>query len=83
MSTAPIFQAFIFVVCSHDEILRFKQLAVHASSQGCELSAITDGEAWFTQVDVDNFDADISSQNGKQSVESNTNSKHFQQHYMD
>ena len=53
------------VTCSYDEILRFKKSAALAATKDTNLSGIKDGSMGLIQVMADNFDADISSQNGK------------------
>ena len=53
------------VTCSYDEILRFKKSAALAATKDTNLSGIKDGSMGLIQVVADNFDADISSQNGK------------------
>lgn len=58
------------VVCSYDEILRFKRSAAHAAAKDINTSGITTDGRKFTQIVVDNFDADIASQNGKLSTHS-------------
>lgn len=58
------------VTCSYDEILRFKKSAALAATKSTTLTGIKDGRMGLIQVVADNFDADISSQNGKQSTHS-------------
>lgn len=58
------------IVCSYDEILRFKKSAALAAVKAVTCSGMTNLQNTFTQVIVDNFDADISSQNGKLSTHS-------------
>ena len=53
------------VTCSCDEILRFKKSAALAATNDIQLSGIHEGDGGLIQTLVDNFDADISSQNGK------------------
>ena len=53
------------VSCSCDEILRFKKSAALAATNDIQLSGIHEGDGGLIQTLVDNFDADISSQNGK------------------
>lgn len=53
------------VTCSYDEILRFKKSAALAASRTIQLSGIHESNSGLIQVVADNFDADISSQNGK------------------
>ena len=53
------------VTCCYDEILRFKRSAALAATRDIKLSGINQGSLWFIQTVADNFDADISSQNGK------------------
>ena len=58
------------VTCSYNEVLRFKKSAAVASQDDITLTAISDKSDGMVQVVVDNFDADISSQNGKLSTHS-------------
>ena len=53
------------VTCSYDEILRLKKSAALAATNDIQLSGIHEGDGGLIQTLVDNFDADISSQNGK------------------
>ena len=53
------------VTCSYDEILRFKKSAALAANKDIKLSGIHQGSMGLIQTLVDNFDASISSQNGK------------------
>ena len=53
------------VTCSYDEILRFKRSAALAATRDIKLSGINQGSLGLIQAVADNFDADISSQNGK------------------
>ena len=53
------------VTCSYDEILRFKRSAALAVTTDIKLSGINQGSLGLIQTVADNFDADISSQNGK------------------
>ncbi|KAJ8018705.1 hypothetical protein HOLleu_43161 [Holothuria leucospilota] len=57
------------VTCTYDELLRFKKSAA-AAAKNTELTAISDAREGLVQVVVDNFDADIASQNGKVSTHS-------------
>ena len=57
------------VTCTYDELLRFKKSAAVAASSSPTLQGISDSNS-VIQVVVDNFDADISSQNGKLSTHS-------------
>ena len=50
---------------TYDEILRFKKSAALAATNDIQLSGIHEGDGGVIQTLVDNFDADISSQNGK------------------
>ena len=52
------------VTCSYDEVLRFKKSAAKAATRDIMLSGIQ-GDDELIQTLADNFDADISSQNGK------------------
>ena len=58
------------VVCSYDEVLRFRKSAAIASKQVTSrgLVDVSYHGAGLVQVVVDNFDANISSQNGWQST---------------
>lgn len=58
------------VTCSYDEVLRFKKSAALAATNDIQLSGIHEGEGGLIQSIVDNFDADISSQNGKMTTHS-------------
>ena len=58
------------VTCTYDELLRFKKSAAVAASSSPTLQGISDSNSGLIQVVVDNFDADISSQNGKLSTHS-------------
>ena len=53
------------VTCSYDEILRFKKSAALAATKEIKLSGIEQASDGLIQAVADNFDADISSQNGK------------------
>ena len=53
------------VACSYDEILRFKKSAAFAATKEMQLSGIHRADHGLIQAVADNFDADISSQNGK------------------
>ena len=50
---------------SFDEILRFKKSAALEATKVLKLSGIHEGRFGLIQTVADNFDADISSQNGK------------------
>ena len=56
------------VTASYDEILRFKASAAHAAAQSQELMGINQSSSGLVQTIADNFDANISSQNGLQST---------------
>ncbi len=58
------------VTCSYDEVLRFKKSAAIAATKNISLHGISDASKGLVQVVADNFDADISSQNGKLSTHS-------------
>jgi len=58
------------VTCSYDEILRFKKSAALAATKEIQLSGIHQGGVGLIQAVADNFDADISSQNGKMTTHS-------------
>ncbi len=58
------------VTCTYDELLRFKKSAACAASLSSSLTGISDSSEGLIQFVVDNFDADISSQNGKLSTHS-------------
>ena len=53
------------VTGSYDEILRFKRSAAKVATIDVTLTGICNADSGLVQVVVDNFDADISSQNGK------------------
>ena len=53
------------VTCLYDEILRFKKSTALAAKNNMQLSGIHDGDCGLIQAVADNFDASISSQNGK------------------
>ena len=53
------------VTCSYDEILRFKRSAALAATTDIKLSGINQGSLGLIQAVAENFDANISSQNGK------------------
>ena len=50
--------------CSYDEVLQFKTSAAISATKYKNLCAISDCSAGMIQTVVDNFDADISPQNG-------------------
>lgn len=58
------------VTCSYSEVLRFKASAAVAATQDVQnnLRAITDAKHGLIQAVADNFDANISSQNGLRST---------------
>ena len=56
--------------CLYDEILRFKKSAALVATNDIQLSGIHEGDGGLIQTLVDNFDADISSQNGKLTMHS-------------
>ena len=58
------------VTCTYDELLRFKKSVAVAAAKSTELTATSKVEDGLVQVVVDNFDADIASQNGKLSTHS-------------
>ena len=58
------------VSCSYDELPRFKKSATVAAATLPALQGISDSDVGLVQVVADNFDADISSQNGKLSTHS-------------
>ena len=58
------------VTCTYDELLRFKKSVAAAAAKSAELTAISKVEDDLVQVVVDNFDADIASQNCKLSTHS-------------
>ena len=65
-SKALINQMYQFrVTCSYDEILHFKKSAALAATKNIKLSGIHQGSMGLIQAVADNFDANISSQNGK------------------
>jgi hypothetical protein len=51
-------------------LLRFKKSAARAATEDIDLSGISKADSALVQVVADNFDADISSQNGKLSTHS-------------
>ena len=53
------------VTCSYDEILRFKKSAAFAATKEMQLSGVRRADHGLIQAVADNFDADISLQNGK------------------
>lgn len=53
------------VTCSYDVILRFKKSAALAATKDLKLSGIHEAHCGLIQTVADNFDADISSQNGR------------------
>ena len=58
------------VTCTYDELLRFKKSAAVVASKNTKYTAISRAEDGLVQIVADNFDADISSQNGKLSTHS-------------
>jgi len=58
------------VTCTYDELQRFKRSAAKAATADCSLTGLADSSSGLVQVIADNFDADISSQNGKLSTHS-------------
>jgi len=58
------------VTCSYDEILRFKKSAAFSAAADMDLLGISQTDSGLIQVVADNFDVDISSQNGKLSTHS-------------
>ena len=58
------------ISCTYDELLCFKRSAAIAATKDISLTGISDHTDGLVQVVVDNFDADISSQNGKLSTHS-------------
>ena len=58
------------VTCSYDEVLRFKRSAAKSATMEQSYHGISDASEGLVQVVVDNFDAEISSQNGKLSTHS-------------
>ena len=55
---------------SYKEHRRFKTSAAHAAIENLAMTGISDAAHGLVQGIVDNFDADIASQNGKQSTHS-------------
>jgi len=53
------------VTCSYDEVLRFKKSAAVLAATNTEVTGISNAKSGLIQIVADNFDADISSQNGK------------------
>jgi hypothetical protein len=58
------------ITCSYYEMLRFKASAAAAATKDKTLRGILDSDTSLIQAIADNFDADISSQNGLQSTHS-------------
>ena len=58
------------VTCSYDEYLRFKASAASSAAKDRIFHGISHGRNGLVQVVVDNFDTEISSQNGLQSTHS-------------
>ena len=58
------------VTSLYDEILRFRKSAVVAATTQSSLRGISDNHTGLVQAIADNFDAGISSQNGKVSTHS-------------
>ena len=58
------------VTCTYDKVLRFKKSVALVAAKSTELTANSKVEDGLVQVVVDNFDADIASQNGKLSTHS-------------
>jgi len=58
------------VTCSYDEVLRFKRSSAQAAAKELSCPGIAEASDGLIQVVVDNFDAEISSQNGKLSTHS-------------
>ena len=58
------------VTCKYDELLRFKKSAAVEATSLATLQGISDASKGLVQTVADNFDADISSQNGKLSTHS-------------
>ena len=56
------------VTASYDEILRFKASVSHAAAQSQEITGLKECSAGLVQTIADNFDANISTQNGLQST---------------
>ena len=56
------------VTCSYDEVARFKKSAALASYTDTSVQGLADSSSGLVQIIADNFDADISSPNGKLST---------------
>ena len=56
------------ITCSYDEVRQFKKSAAVAATESTNLTGISESSPSMIQTIVDNFDADISSQNGKLST---------------
>jgi len=56
------------VACSYDEVLRFKSSAAHNAIRQSNTKGIFNSKDGLVQVVVDNYDANISSQNGLKST---------------
>ena len=66
---ALIDQAYAFrITCSYYEVLRFKASAALAATKERNLSGVLSSDGALIQAVADNFDANISSQNGLQST---------------
>lgn len=61
------------VTCSYDKIKRFKASAAQAGARSQEHMDISHNHVGLVQTVADNFDANISSQNGLQSTQSLAN----------
>lgn len=58
------------VTCTYDELLRFKKSVAVEAAKSAELTVISKAKDGLVQVVVDNFDAEMASQNGKLSTHS-------------
>jgi len=56
------------VTCSYDEVLRFKSSAARHAAQESTTHGLFDATNGLIQTVIDNYDANISSQNGLQST---------------
>lgn len=56
------------ICCSYDEVRRFKASAANAATENRDLMGLSSHEAGLVQAVADNFDANISSQNGLRST---------------
>ena len=60
------------VTCIYDELLGFKKSVAVVAAQNIKLTVISNAADFLVQVVLDNFDANVSPQNGKLSTHSLT-----------